>query len=116
MRMAAYYIEEENFLKAIAQLQKEVSRKPDNADAWNLLGFSLRKQGEYGAAETSYEKALSIDPKHTGAMEYMGELYLTLDKPEKSKALLADLNRLCAFNCKDRDALKAAIAAYEAKN
>ena len=116
MRMAASYIAEENFLKAIAQLQKEVSRKPDNADAWNLLGFSLRKQGEYGAAETAYEKALSIDPKHTGAMEYMGELYLTLNMPEKSKALLVDLNRLCAFNCKDRDALKAAIAAYEAKN
>lgn len=116
MRMAASYIEEENFLKAIAQLQKEVSRKPDNADAWNLLGFSLRKQGEYGAAETAYEKALSIDPKHTGAMEYMGELYLTLNMPEKSKSLLADLNRLCAFNCKDRDTLKAAIAAYEAKN
>ena len=116
MRMAASYIEDENFAKAVSQLKKEVSRKPDNADAWNLLGFSLRKQGIYDEAETAYKKALSIDPEHTGAMEYMGELYLTLNMPEKSKALLSELNALCTFNCKDRDTLKKAIAAYESKN
>ena len=116
MRMAASYIEEENYAKAITQLQKEIKRKPDHADAWNLLGFSLRKQGSYEEAEKAYSQALAIDPKHTGAMEYMGELYLTLNMPEKSETLLAQLNKLCTFNCKDRDALQKAIKAYKANN
>lgn len=116
MRMAANYISDENFDKAIAQLKKETSRTPDNADAWNLLGFSLRKTGLYEEAEAAYTKALEIDPKHTRAMEYMGELYLTLDMPEKTKALLGKLNALCVFNCKDRDLLKKALADYEAKS
>ena len=116
MRMAASYIEDGSFTKAISQLNKEVERRPDDADAWNLLGFSLRKSGNYQDAEKAYTKALNIDPKHTRAMEYMGELYLTLDMPDKTKALLDRLNDLCSFNCKDRDMLKKALAAYEAKN
>ena len=28
-----------------------------------------------------YEKALSLDPRHKGAHEYIGELYLKLKQP-----------------------------------
>ena len=32
-----------------------------------------------------YNKALAIDKKHLGANEYLGELYLKVDKPKKAK-------------------------------
>ena len=86
---------------------------PDNPDAWNYLGFSSRKLGKYDESENAYKTALSIDPKHVGAMEYYGELHLTLNKPEKAKLLLAQLKTLCTFNCKEMKQLEKAIKDYE---
>ena len=106
---------QKDYGKALSLLTKLAKTRADDADVWNLTGFSSRKLGKYDEAKAAYEKALSLDPRHTGAMEYMGELYLTLDQPEQAKMLLAKLNKLCSFNCKDRDALKKAIAAYEGK-
>ena len=45
-------------------------------------------------------------------MEYYGELHLTLNKPEKAK-LLAELKKLCTFNCKEMKQLEKAIQNYE---
>ena len=106
---------QKNYDKALSLLTKLLETRPTNADVWNLTGFSQRKLGNYDEAKAAYEKALSIEPRHTGALEYMGELYLTLDQPEQAKILLNRLNMMCVYNCKDRDALKKAIAAYEAK-
>ena len=43
-------------------------------------------------------------------------MYLSLKQPEKAQALLERLNKLCMFNCKDRDMLKKAIADYQKAN
>lgn len=114
MKAANKLIKAKDYIAAAKTLNTEVMRNLDDADAWNLLGFSLRKSGQFAEAEVAYETALSLDPKHTRAMEYMGELYLSLNQVEKAEALLARLNALCSFNCKDRDMLKKAIAAYKA--
>ena len=65
-----------NYGKALNLLQKVVADKPGNADAWNWIGFSHRKLKKFGPAMTAYRKALTIDPDHRGANEYLGELYL----------------------------------------
>jgi tetratricopeptide (TPR) repeat protein len=43
-----------------------------------ILGFSFRKMGNLDKAAFYYEKALTISPKHKGALEYQGEMFLTL--------------------------------------
>ena len=91
------------------------SKYPNNADAWNYLGFSSRKLGKYEESEVAYKKALSINPDHVGALEYYGELHLTLKRPEKAKALLAKLKTLCTLNCKEMKQLEAAIKTYESQ-
>ena len=91
------------------------SKYPNNADAWNYLGFSSRKLGKYEESEVAYNKALSIKPDHVGALEYYGELHLTLKRPEKAKALLAKLKTLCTLNCKEMKQLEAAIKTYESQ-
>ena len=97
-------------------LSKVASNKyPKNADAWNYLGFSSRKLGKYDESETAYKMALSIEPNHFGALEYYGELHLTLKRPEKARALLANLKSLCTLNCKEMKQLEAAIKTYESQ-
>ena len=61
---------QENYDKALSLLTKLHKTRPTNADVWNLTGFSQRKLGNYDEAKAAYEKALSIEPRHTGALEY----------------------------------------------
>ena len=91
------------------------SKYPNNADAWNYLGFASRKLGKYEESEVAYKRALSINPDHVGALEYYGELHLTLKRPEKAKDLLAQLKTLCTLNCKEMKQLEAAIKTYESQ-
>ena len=114
LKAAKSAINRKEYKKAIVELNKILAEKPNHADAWNLLGFSARKSGDFKTAKTAYTKALSINPKHTRAMEYMGEMYLSLNQPAKAEELLSRLEKLCSYNCKDRDLLRSAIKKYKA--
>jgi len=106
-------VESANYKKAIKLFNKVVATKPTNADAWNYLGFSNRKLKKFDLALNAYQKALAIDPKHRGANEYLGELYLQTDDLAKARERLKKLDDICTFGCKEFDDLKVAIAAYE---
>ncbi len=102
-----------NYQDAIPILEDVVETDPENASAYNLLGFAFRNLGDYGKSETYYGQALMIDPKHKGANEYLGELYLKLGQLEKAEAQLARLDDICTFGCEEYDDLKAAIEIYK---
>ena len=104
-----------NYEKAVMLLSRVVAAKPNNADAWNYLGFSKRKLLQFDQALNAYQKALAINPDHRGANEYMGELYLQIDDLAKAKERLSKLDQICFFGCEEFDDLKAAIQAYETK-
>ena len=106
-------VEAANYKKAIKLFNKVVAAKPTNADAWNYLGFSNRKLKRFDLALNAYQKALTIDPDHRGANEYLGELYLQTDNLEKARERLEKLDDICFFGCEEFDDLKAAILAYE---
>lgn len=106
-------ISKEDFKKAYSILGTGVKKEPDNADIHNLLGFSSRKMGLYEESEKHYRKALSLDPDHKGALEYMGELFLTLNRPDEARALLERLGKVCWLGCDEKDELKEAIAKWE---
>ncbi|MGC6536216.1 MAG: tetratricopeptide repeat protein [Candidatus Puniceispirillaceae bacterium] len=100
---------------ALNLLKPVLAADNTNADAWNFRGFALRKLQRYDEAQIAYERALAENPRHKGAMEYMGELFLTLDQPDRAKELLARLEKACYFTCPEKKQLSAAIAAYEAR-
>lgn len=104
-------IGKENYKQAIQLLTDYVKQAPDNAHAWNYLGFSYRKTGQYEAAKDAYFKALSIDPEHKGANEYLGELYVETGQLDKARERLEKLDDICFFSCKEYDDLKAMIDA-----
>src|SRR5438045_3166152 len=69
-------IEAGQFKAAIPLLEGVVARDDGNADAFNWLGYAVRKDGDAARAIPIYQKALALDPKHRGAHEYIGEAYL----------------------------------------
>jgi tetratricopeptide (TPR) repeat protein len=95
----------------------ELKRVNDTGSAdWNnLMGYSLRKgpTPDYKAAEHYYDEALRIDPKHRGALEYSGQLYLMTDRLPLAEQRLATLDKVCNFGCEEYSDLKAAVARYK---
>jgi Flp pilus assembly protein TadD len=87
-----------------------------SADWNNLMGYTLRKNSppDVGAAEKFYNEALRIDPKHRGALQYSGELYLMTDNLPKAEERLGALDKLCASSCAEYGDLKKAVARYKA--
>ena len=112
---ASVAIDSRNYPLAIALLEKVVARDGRNADAYNLLGFSHRKLGDFRKAMAFYAEALRIDPSHKGAHEYIGEAYLETGNLSKAKEHLAKLDKICFLPCGEFRDLKKAVAAYEAK-
>lgn len=107
-------IAENKWRAAIDELQR--TPQPDNADWNNLMGYSHRKAKtpDYAAAERYYDAALRVDPKHRGALEYSGELYLMMGDLPRAEQRLAALDKVCLLPCAEYTDLKAAIAAFKA--
>lgn len=112
-KQAVKAIKKEDYSGAVDLLQKVVAEEPGNAHAWNHLGFSLRNLQQYDDALAAYEKALQINPKHKGALEYLGELFLMTNQPEMAKVQLEKLDDACFLSCKELRKLKKRIAAYQ---
>ena len=116
------YVEGVNAVKrgdysaAIRHFEAVVAKDDRNANAYNWLAYSTRKNGDAAKAVPIYEKALAIDPKHRGAHEYIGEAYLVLGDLPKAKEHLAILDKLCFLPCEEYSDLKKAVKDYEASS
>lgn len=60
---AKLYIQQENYPKAIEQLQIEVKQNPQNAEAWYLLGYTQAMLGNFKEMNEAFEKSLAISNK-----------------------------------------------------
>jgi len=109
-------IEEQQFQQAIKELDTALQDDPDDPDLLNLLAYSHRNLEHFDIALDYYQQALKIKPKHLGANEYLGELYLILGQLEKAEERLAVLDKACFFGCGEYDKLKQAIREYRHKN
>tara|TARA_A100001011_G_C14252895_1_gene818720 strand:+ start:164 stop:652 length:489 start_codon:yes stop_codon:yes gene_type:complete len=101
-----------SYSKAQKLLIKSNQKKPNKADTLNYLGFTTRKLGDFENGEKYYLKGLTIDPKHKGINEYLGELYVATNRHNLA---VERLNVLKGCNCKEYDQLKAVIAGEKSK-
>jgi tetratricopeptide (TPR) repeat protein len=106
-------IKAKDFKAALAELTPMLTTY-QHADVYNLMGFSLRKTGDYKQAYTFYRKALDFDPEHKGALEYLGELYVETGQVDKAKENVVLLKKLCPSGCEELADLENAIAAAPA--
>lgn len=112
MRKAKTNIDAGNYAASIEVLNKTVSKDPGNADAYSLLGYSHRKLKQYEEAEHYYGKALSLDPEHVSALEYLGELYVETGRLADADRMLKRIDDACYFHCSEYDDLQAMIDRY----
>jgi len=110
-------IKQKDWAGAQTVLRDAVARDSSNADYNNLYAYSIRKGAnpDMSLVFKHYNQALSIDPKHKGAHEYLGEAYLMVGNVEKAKEHLAQLDKICFFPCAEFSELKTAISEFETK-
>ena len=100
----------QNWTQAITDLKAFLKANSKSADGWNLLGFAYRNHGDLQLADTAYDRALKLDPKHTGALSYQGILYIKLGKTDEAKANLAKIETICGnTTCPEYVALAKAL-------
>jgi Flp pilus assembly protein TadD len=100
----------QDYTGALAEL-RGLAEDNQQADVYNLLGFTLRKTGDYKTSLTYYTKALELQPDHKAAREYLGELYVETGEMAKAEEQVASLKQLCPAGCEELEDLQKAIAA-----
>jgi tetratricopeptide (TPR) repeat protein len=94
------------YTKAQKLLLKSNTKKPNQADTLNYLGFTTRKLGDFENGEKYYLLGLEIEPNHEGINEYLGELYVATNRLDLAKERLKVLEKC---NCEEYDELKQVI-------
>ena len=107
-------VERKDWAGAVASFRKVVASEPNNADGYNMLGFSLRWMGKMDEAFAAYDRALSLNPKHTGALEYSGIAYLKAGQPAKADEQLAKIEKISGRTSEEYRDLAKAIGEYNA--
>ena len=77
------------YAAGLAKFTEATSLDPTLHEAWNYVGYTNRKLGNYDDALAAYDKALAIKPGYPDALEYRGEAYLGLGRiPDAQQAYL----------------------------
>ncbi len=98
--------------QALEALTPLVKDETFEADVLNLMGYAYRKMGQFAESRDHYTRALRIDPRHKGALEYMGELELQTGDPIAARALLVRLREVCPAGCEELQDLEEAFVEY----
>ena len=94
------------YKQAFQKLDKAYKKDKKNPDILNYMGYTSRKSGNFEDAEKFYLKGLSLDPKHNGINEYLGELYVQTNRIDKANERLEILKNC---NCKEFQELELII-------
>lgn len=81
----------EHYTSALAKFTKAVQLDPRMHEAWNYVGYTNRKLGEYETALAAYERALALHPGYPEALEYRGEAFLALHRISDAQQAYLDL-------------------------
>jgi tetratricopeptide (TPR) repeat protein len=114
----------EDWPATVGNLTMVVMRRPWHDNAHTMLGFAWRTLGNYDLSFEHYRTALALNPRHRGALEYLGEAYLELGRAEEAQATYRRLVKVCSFivmgfdnrgwksGCEELEDLAAAFAAH----
>lgn len=106
-------IKNESYEPAIDSLLSAEKSSKNDPDIYNYLGYSFRKINDLEKAAFYYDKALVLSPKHKGALEYQGEMFLTLGQLEKAESNLKKLEKICFLGCDEEKMLKESILKFK---
>jgi Flp pilus assembly protein TadD len=106
-------IDHQDWNAAVKALNRAARYDARNPDIYNYLGYAYRKLNVRNLSFDNYNKALSLDPDHRGANEYIGIAYLKNGDLPTAEKHLARLNSICGTDCEEYKDLNQAITAYK---
>ncbi len=106
LEQARQFISSKDWPGALEHLQSALRQQPDwesNADFHNLMGFVLRHLPvpDMERVFHHYERALTLDPDHRQAREYLGEAWLMVGRQDKALEQLKAIEHLCGSTACD---------------
>ena len=104
-----------NAAAAVRRFESTLRRFPDSADLHNELGFAHRKLRQMDKAFEHYKRALTIEPRHRGAHEYIGEAYLMVGDVANAEKHMAALRTICLLPCEELTDLEKALSEHRAQ-
>ncbi|WP_293348465.1 tetratricopeptide repeat protein [Phenylobacterium sp.] len=99
-------INEKRYDEALASLDAARAAFGPHPDILTYQGYAWRKKGRFDRAEGYYRQALAVAPDHRGATEYYGELKVERGDTAGARAMLAKLDRICAYGCAEAEELR----------
>jgi len=81
----------DQYQRALTAFRQAVELDDSLHEAWNYVGYSSRKLGDYDDALVAYDKALAIKPGYPDALEYRGEAFLGLNRVSDAQQAYLDL-------------------------
>ena len=83
--VASDYVMLGDFGDADKWFTEVIVERPDDADAWYLLGRAKFNESNFAAAVSSFQRALALHPKYEEAENNLGLAWLELNETEKAK-------------------------------
>jgi tetratricopeptide (TPR) repeat protein len=79
------------YAAALTKFTQSTALDPSLHEAWNYVGYTNRKLGNFDDALSAYDKALSLKPGYADALEYRGEAYLGVGRIADAQQAYLDL-------------------------
>jgi len=79
------------FAEARTHFRAAASADPNMKEAWNMVGYTSRRLGDYEESLAAYDKALKLAPDYPEAIEYRAELFVLTGRFADAKAAYASL-------------------------
>lgn len=98
LKRAKIWLELKQPQKALEDLDRYIKLKPEDAEAYNMLGMAHGMTGDHGGAIADFNHALKINPNHSEALANRGIAYAN---KHDFKNALPDLERSIKLNPDD---------------
>ena len=85
---------EKKFRRALERSRRATELDSTHHEAWNLVGFTSRKLGDYPSAFAAYTTAIRLKPDYAQAREYYGEGLLETGDLAGARRQLAALEKI----------------------
>lgn len=105
---------QKKFRRALERSRRATELDSTHYEAWNLVGFSSRKLGDYPSAFAAYNVAIRLKPDYAQAREYYGEGLLETGDLAGARRQLAALEKIGDEAMTSE--LRSAINKYEASH
>lgn len=85
LRLAGHFFAQEEHTQSLAEAQRVIAWRPDQAEGWVYQGLAQRALGDFGGARVSLLEAIRLDPTGVEIHNNLGSVYVALGKFQEAE-------------------------------